>query len=182
MGTEKYSDSNSTTTYEEVSTSKIKGPTNSENNVPYKEKKIMTTSSFPRRSWSTPEKTVIREIFNTEISKKEVPTLTECTDAIITNKVLENRTPKQIQIWVLSETKRNTELLKGKRANRWTTPERKACRKYFHDFYEKKVYPSYEEIQQVIEQVPELKNRTPRRTKSHLQHDYKYLSHERWSL
>ncbi|KAG5866506.1 hypothetical protein JTB14_016360 [Gonioctena quinquepunctata] len=37
MGTEKYSDPNSTTTYEEVSMSNIEGPTNSEKNVPYKE-------------------------------------------------------------------------------------------------------------------------------------------------
>lgn len=55
----------------------------------------------------------MRKIFSHEILKKEVPTLPQCTQALIEHKSLRSRTPKQIQLWVLSETKRTDAAAQG---------------------------------------------------------------------
>lgn len=66
--------------------------------------------------------------------------------------------------------------LLGESHNRWTTPERIVCREYFKSFYETHQYPNKEDLERAIATLPELHNRTPKKLKSHLQHDLNYIS------
>ncbi|KAJ8949600.1 hypothetical protein NQ314_008171 [Rhamnusium bicolor] len=128
-----------------------------------------------RRTWSTPEKHTAREVFKGYLETNILPTYKKCCQLIQTNTCLQNRSPPQVISWLKNQIKKKQEnkpvLKRG-----WTTPERRIVRTAFQDYItcrHESRYPSIEDVKLVISQHPELKNRTPRKIKSQIQHQRK---------
>nr|CAI5837651.1 unnamed protein product [Callosobruchus analis] len=72
-------------------------------------------TTVSRRSWSTPERSAVRNIFSSNISTKRLPKTSECLSAIKNNDVLKKRSPAQVKAWVSNEFKKNKETRVTKR-------------------------------------------------------------------
>lgn len=60
-----------------------------------------------KRSWSTPERTTVRQLFQQYLAEdmNEMPSLETCQQFMRENKFLKHRTPAQVRSWVVREEK-----------------------------------------------------------------------------
>lgn len=61
-----------------------------------------------RKSWSTPERKKVLDLFGSNIETGELPTLPECSTAINSYQVLQDRSPAQLKAWVHNEIKKKS--------------------------------------------------------------------------
>lgn len=64
----------------------------------------------------------------------------------------------------------------------WTTPERHALIKHFHNHIVGKSYPSVTEIQNVLFKEPDFAKRTPKKIRSQIQHQKKLFTAKKLSV
>lgn len=64
--------------------------------------------SVKRRSWSTPERTVVKEVFKTNFANRTLPSLSDCQEIINSSPELLNRTPAQLKSWISNNIKEKT--------------------------------------------------------------------------
>lgn len=136
-------------------------------------KKRLPLTNCQRKSWMTPERKLTRELFKSYYAEKRVPSLEEC---LYTADGKLSRGPAQIRNWIKLDLERNSDNARGCR--RWRTPQKQALRQVFRPYYEGKrplKYPSIAEMNEAIETIPELREKTTSVIRSQLQHDYKYV-------
>ncbi|KAG5890674.1 hypothetical protein JTB14_011640 [Gonioctena quinquepunctata] len=88
-----------------------------------KERCTSPHGKISRRSWNTPERTLVEDVFKEHIHINEIPSLMECKMAIKSSSTLESRTPTQLRAWVANQIKKKSTKTSKNRIY-WTTEEK----------------------------------------------------------
>ncbi|CAH1170726.1 unnamed protein product [Phaedon cochleariae] len=142
-------------------------------------RKILKTISIPRRTWRTPEKREIRNLFKEYIQDLKVPPIHEVQDILVNKAPHISRNITKVRSWIHAEINRIKKQRCGIRVQRWTTPERHKVRDHFRTYFDgfketfNRNYPSNEELNEAIKTIPEFKNKSAALLRSKIQHEFR---------
>ncbi|KAG5863263.1 hypothetical protein JTB14_035744, partial [Gonioctena quinquepunctata] len=122
-----------------------------------------------KRTWTTPERHAIKRVFSSNFEKQQPPSFHEVRLATIHCAELKARTIPQIRLWITNEINNLKNPMKRKS---WATPVKRALKEAFGNYISDvhKGYPSSDIIQKKIREFNELRDKTPRKIRSQIQH------------
>ncbi|KAK4884685.1 hypothetical protein RN001_000956 [Aquatica leii] len=142
--------------------------TNTEITIP--KRSVSPMGRVQRRSWQSPEKEVVRDVFNSHFIDERLPSLHECEDVIKSSSVLRGRTALQIKAWVAGELKRKSTVKKNNtnKKLRWTKEETTLIKKSFTHHLKNLTLPTLPECEQLLEKYDIFKNRVATSLKAYI--------------
>lgn len=130
-----------------------------------------------RKTWSTPERQTVRDVFSDYFNNAQVPDQSEIQHRKVTTELQNlSRSIPHIQNWIHAEIHRSKRGKKG-----WTTPQKIKCREYFSEYYKKtasSIYPPVRMLKEAIATIPEFQGKTVATLRSQLQHDFVYVANK----